>query len=328
MTRVTNFGIKRTYLEAGFPIDETPDKETALVLGGEQSLSAIQVHDPTTSSEGPPTKKKRKRTPKSKRDGNLGKDAAENKGEGRENVSLIKDREEEPVESGTTPATGKSAKRNKRNKERRKKVISDSEARRRKRINEKLTETTCFACREKGHAAKDCPTSQKPTEGGDGEEKASNVVGICYRCGSKRHSLSRCKKPSNSADPYPYASCFVCKGKGHLASGCPQNNSKGVYPNGGSCKLCGDTSHLAKDCGIRQKVADPTAVLGTGGEAGPDEDDFHTLKRRTTEVDRDEKQATKRKQMLELKVGTHSGVVKAFGNVPSATAKKKVVVFR
>ena len=76
---------------------------------------------------------------------------------------------------------------------------------------------------------------------------------IYHRCGSKRHTLSRCKKPSNPADPFPYASCFVCKGKGHLASTCPQNKSKGVYPNGGSCKLCGDTSHLAKDCGIRQK---------------------------------------------------------------------------
>jgi len=175
------------------------------------------------------------------------------------------------------------------------------------------------------------------------------MVYIYHRCGSKRHSLSRCKKPSNPADPYPYASCFVCKGKGHLASACPQNKSKGVYPNGGSCKLCGDTSHLAKDCGIRQKgqpclpffrstvadlnyifhkVTDPTAVLGMGREAGPDEDDFHTFKRRTTEVDHDEKQAIKTKQMLEVRAGAHSGVIRAFGNVPSAMAKKKIVVFK
>jgi zinc finger CCHC domain-containing protein 9 len=65
-------------------------------------------------------------------------------------------------------------------------------------------------------------------------------------------------------------------------------------------------------------------MFGTGLEAGPDEDDFHTLKRRTAEVDRDEKQATKRKQMLELRAGAHSG---AFGNVP-AMAKNKVVVFK
>ena len=70
-------------------------------------------------------------------------------------------------------------------------------------------------------------------------------------------------------------------------------------------------------------------MLGTGLGAGPDEDDFHTFKRRTAEVDRDEKQATKMKQMLELRAGAHSGVVKAFGNVPAAMAKKnKVVIFK
>ena len=90
---------------------------------------------------------------------------------------------------------------------------------------------------------------------------AKMILKIYHRCGSKRHTLSRCKKPSNPADPYPYASCFVCKGKGHLASTCPQNKSKGVYPNGGSCKLCGDTSHLAKDCGIRQKGKDCLLTL-------------------------------------------------------------------
>ena len=85
-----------------------------------------------------------------------------------------------------------------------------------------------------------------------------------YRCGSKKHSLSRCKKPSNPADPFPYASCFVCNGKGHLASVCPQNKSKGVYPNGGSCKLCGDTSHLAKNCGIREKGTSTTFLRFIG----------------------------------------------------------------
>ena len=109
MTRATDFGIKRTYLEAGFSNDETPSKETALV---EKSLT-----DPTASSEAAPPKKKRKRTPKSKRDGNLTKNDAESKGEAVKN-----DSEGATVESGTTsvPASGKSAKKNKRNKERRK----------------------------------------------------------------------------------------------------------------------------------------------------------------------------------------------------------------
>ena len=114
MTRVTNFGLKRTYLEAGFSNDES--KETALVTGGEPSPS--KIHDPSNpSSEAPPPKKKRKRTPKSKRDGNLAKVSVEAKDETRENESQKGDAEAS-VKSGTTaPATGKSAKRKKKNRE-------------------------------------------------------------------------------------------------------------------------------------------------------------------------------------------------------------------
>jgi zinc finger CCHC domain-containing protein 9 len=113
MTRVTNFGLKRTYLEAGFSNDETPSKETAL------TVPSTGIHDPSASSEVAPPKKKRKRTPKSKRDGNLTKNAAESKGEA--GKKLNGDTEEVKVESGTTvPTTGKSAKKNKKNKERRK----------------------------------------------------------------------------------------------------------------------------------------------------------------------------------------------------------------
>lgn len=77
----------------------------------------------------------------------------------------------------------------------------------------------------------------------------SNLV---HRCGSNKHSLSRCKKPEDPGNRFPFASCFVCSGKGHLAGSCPQNKEKGVYPNGGCCKLCGETTHLAKDCALRK----------------------------------------------------------------------------
>ncbi|KIM75942.1 hypothetical protein PILCRDRAFT_46025, partial [Piloderma croceum F 1598] len=126
-----------------------------------------------------------------------------------------------------------------------------SELRRQKRISERQADTTCFACRKKGHAAKDCPISRLDDSLEDEEgSKVVSGVGMCYRCGSTRHTLSRCKKQSNPSDPLPFAACFVCHGKGHLASSCPQNKAKGIYPKGGSCKLCGETSHLAKNCGL------------------------------------------------------------------------------
>lgn len=149
--------------------------------------------------------------------------------------------------------------------------MSATEFRRQKRIDDQLAATTCFACREKGHAARNCPVTKNMSSDG-GKSKSNAVVGICYRsvtlrvvwvlclsyscftrCGSTSHTLSRCKKLVDNSNPLPFASCFVCNGKGHLASSCPQNTAKGVYPDGGCCKLCGETSHLARDCGLRKR---------------------------------------------------------------------------
>ena len=137
---------------------------------------------------------------------------------------------------------------------------------------ERQVETTCFACREKGHRAADCPLTANHSGSGGREESRKKVVGICYRyvytcmfssilssistwqmprCGSTKHTLARCKKTHDECNPLPFACCFICSGKGHLASSCPQNKGKGIYPNGGCCKLCGDTTHLARNCGLR-----------------------------------------------------------------------------
>lgn len=75
---------------------------------------------------------------------------------------------------------------------------------------------------------------------------------LTCRCGSRKHSLSKCRAAVDPEKPLPFASCFVCNGAGHLSSMCPHNVDKGIYPNGGCCKLCGEVTHLAKNCGLRK----------------------------------------------------------------------------
>ncbi|KAJ7774904.1 hypothetical protein B0H16DRAFT_1880092 [Mycena metata] len=294
MTRITNFGIKRTYVQAGFD-------------GVATEASVAETATPTVTEEpstAPPPKKKRKRTKMSQRDGNKAKNAAtqEVAAEGTATEALP-----------STPLPPKPAKKAKPKKSKAP-YVSPSEARRLKRVEERNAGTTCFACRLTGHSARDCPSAE-----------GKKTVGICYRCNSTKHTLARCKKPADPLNPLPYASCFVCSGKGHLASGCPQNKARGVYPNGGSCKLCGDTSHLAKDCGLRKQDSTQDSVMfGTGREAGADEDDFHTFKRRKVEVDHDEKQEVKMKRLVDIKAGAHTGIVKPFGANPAKPVKKVV----
>ncbi|KAI9063344.1 hypothetical protein FKP32DRAFT_702991 [Trametes sanguinea] len=317
MTRYTNFGRKRTYLEAGFNNEPQPEPESA--PAPEKIENAVAPSEGTSE----PEKKKRKRIrgkkPKPAAEGGEGSNAQdgddEAHGEAQPNGGESRDR----FKGGKKfrPADRKQA----------------SEQRRVKRINERHAETTCFACREKGHTARDCTKSiaadaLEGDRGKSGGKAGRDTVGICYRCGSRRHNLSKCKAPVDPENPLPFASCFVCSGKGHLASKCPKNASKGIYPNGGCCKLCKETTHLAKDCPLRKKeVTATTPLVGTGREAGADEDDFHTFKRVTAEVDKEEKAEERAKRKADVRVGAHSGVVKAVGDALPEKKKKKVVFF-
>ena len=70
MTRVTNFGRKRTYVAAGFASE--PQESTSTP---QESHNAVDIGDKQETDQ-PPPKKKRKRTKMSKRDGNAAKNAA------------------------------------------------------------------------------------------------------------------------------------------------------------------------------------------------------------------------------------------------------------
>lgn len=67
MTRVTNFGIKRTYVQAGFSAADAV----------EEPVAPEPASDPLPA---PPPKKKRKRTKMSQRDGNKAKNTAMQEG--------------------------------------------------------------------------------------------------------------------------------------------------------------------------------------------------------------------------------------------------------
>ncbi|KAI6033238.1 hypothetical protein F5J12DRAFT_203900 [Pisolithus orientalis] len=201
-----------------------------------------------------------------------------------------------------------------------------SEHRRLKRVAQRQENTICFICREKGHAAKDCTKAVVDAQDKGGKK----VVGICYRCGSTRHTLSRCKKPEDPLNPLPFASCFVCSLKGHLASSCPKNTDKGIYPNGGCCKLCGQKTHLAKDCELRKRDQSGTAVskiFGIGKEAGADEDDFHVFKRKNAEVSNDEKDENKQGNRAEVQAGVHVDRLKRrLPGTPAKVQKSRVLL--
>lgn len=75
MTRVTNFGIKRTHVQAGFALDEPESASQA--IAGTSTAPESNKNEEAKDCSNPPAKKKRKRTPKSKRDGYAAQKATE-----------------------------------------------------------------------------------------------------------------------------------------------------------------------------------------------------------------------------------------------------------
>ncbi|NWR47109.1 ZCHC9 protein, partial [Regulus satrapa] len=121
------------------------------------------------------------------------------------------------------------------------------ESRRLRRQEKKKNAMVCFHCREPGHGVADCPAVLESQDMG---------TGICYRCGSTEHDLSKCRaKVDPAAGPFPYAKCFICGEMGHLSRSCP-DNPKGLYAEGGGCKLCGSVEHFKKDCPEKQNAGE------------------------------------------------------------------------
>ncbi|RLV97455.1 hypothetical protein DV515_00011739 [Chloebia gouldiae] len=90
----------------------------------------------------------------------------------------------------------------------------------------------CFHCREPGHGVADCPAVLESQDMG---------TGICYRCGSTEHDLSKCRA---KVDP--------------AAGGC--------------CKLCGSVEHFKKDCPEKQNAEQVTVGRWSPGLSADHED--------------------------------------------------------
>ena len=78
------------------------------------------------------------------------------------------------------------------------------------------------------------------------------------------------------------------------------------------------------NCIIDTEGSAVATLLGTGHEAGPDEDDFHTIRRKNAEMDRDEQGGERARKEAKVRAGALTGVVKAFGKVASVQPKNVV----
>lgn len=204
MTRITNFGRKRTYLEAGLSLNEDNVERAGPQEAIDSGPDSITRTEPASDAgPGLPPKKKSKRTKMSKRDGNPGSAIVEavgndGIGEGHEGERMISGAGNgEGTQAAFTEDTITKSEKKKRQRDKQQKGsvlslraihahslfpgLSASEHRRRKRMAEKAAATTCFACRAKGHAAKDCPVTKSHRDGGNGDKKQKTIVGMCYR---------------------------------------------------------------------------------------------------------------------------------------------------
>lgn len=179
MTRVTDFGRKRTYLKAGFGGDDGHETD-----GGDDGKVEEGATFTGNGESAKPSKKPRKRRRKGKDTTETGE--GEGEGETKESSNLFKTSSRE--KSGGGSLSNFKGKGNYLCTARIQFfthlfTAARSEKRRLKRIKELRADTTCLACRKKGHLAKECPEAATALERDNktGSATVKDTLGICYR---------------------------------------------------------------------------------------------------------------------------------------------------
>lgn len=144
MTRYANVGIKRKYVESD---KELAEKRLKALEDSGENLETNQPADPSSSATSEKIEVE---------------NAYKNRDENRRSLSHHCSVSVEGTYSHSTEEAMR---------------LATSEKRRRQRQEEKLVNTTCFACRQKGHAAKSCPNT---TSLGEAKGKGASQI-ICYR---------------------------------------------------------------------------------------------------------------------------------------------------
>ena len=185
MTRYTNFARKRTYVDAGFDHANTNEEIAA--------APTLEAPDNNASSS-EPKKRKRVRSKKTTfEDSNAENPGGREGGEGRAERPNKRSRMGDKHNSGKKfekrPPKGACIPRVLSVTYSYRRSDSDwrkhaSEQRRLRRIDDRNADTVCFACREKGHTARDC-TNTLAADAPEGEQRrvksGRDAVGICYR---------------------------------------------------------------------------------------------------------------------------------------------------
>ncbi|KAL7424131.1 hypothetical protein Q5752_001716 [Cryptotrichosporon argae] len=139
--------------------------------------------------------------------------------------------------------------------------VHRTDVRREARIADKQASTTCFACRQRGHAARDCPNVLEAAMGAHGSAAMLEVGGVVEAV--QREAESEAGEAGGAeagGETGGEDGVKGKKGKGKKDRGKvkAKEGANGGEVTGGKCYRCNSASHALSRCPKRIDPADPT----------------------------------------------------------------------